>query len=95
MSMRTPTSHRNLSRLVRAEICDRAKQADRFTAYEVTRSLRIQNPNIEILHFDVRELVHREMRSLLRSGLYQACPVDVVGRVACLYFPAPALSLSS
>jgi hypothetical protein len=92
--VRTPITHSRLGRLIRFEVNARVRQGDQFTAYDITCALRAGNPLVEISHAHVRELVHRQMDTLVCSGLYQACPVDVGGRVALLYLPSPVLAPS-
>jgi hypothetical protein len=91
--MRIPISINTLAKLVSLELRTRIASEDHFTAYDITHSIRRNNPSYNILHEPIRFLVHEHMSSLVYMGRYQACPADFGGKIAILYTPVPSLSI--
>jgi hypothetical protein len=79
-----------LARLVCDEVERQIAQGKAFTAYNVTRALRRQQPQLEIPHARVRLVVHSIMRHLGQCGKYEAAPVQFHDGEALLYVPGEA-----
>ena len=55
---RTDISDDELEDLVEAKVEEMIGKGDSFTAWNVTKALRADNPNLEIEHYRVRSMVH-------------------------------------
>jgi hypothetical protein len=79
-----------LARLVCDEVERHVAQGRAFTAYNITRALRRQQPQLEIPHARVRLVVHSIMRRMAQYGEYEAAPVLFHDAEALLYVPGEA-----
>ncbi len=87
--MRTPVDQGTLSMLICEELQVLALSKSRFTAYDVTRSLRHKQPHANIQHDSVRFMVHHYMDELVCADEYQAVLHNFGWKIAILYEPAP------
>ena len=87
--MRIPIDLGTLAVLVCEELQVLASSGNKFTAYDVTRSLRNKQPHANILHAQVRALVHRYMDELLGTDEYEAVFRNFGWKTAIQYKPAP------
>lgn len=91
--MRIPVSHELLAELVAEQLRGCVTSEAEFTAYDITRVLRMEQPHLEISHAEVRAWVHSYMASVLCSGLYTYSCRQFLGGVAIVYQPTQVLSL--
>ena len=75
--------------LIREELQVLASSGSRFTAYDVTRSLRNKHPDTTILHAQVRFIVHQYMDELVGTDEYEAVFRNFGWKTAIQYKPAP------
>jgi len=47
-----------LEQKIRDKLWDMVRNTETFTAFDVTKALRAENPNMSILHYEVRTVVH-------------------------------------
>ncbi len=87
--MRIPVDQGALAMLICEELQVLALSRRRFTAYDITRSLRHKQPHANILHTEVRSLVHHYMDELVCSDEYEAVLHNFGYKTAILYQPAP------
>lgn len=87
--MRTPVDQGTLAMLICEELQVLALSRSRFTAYDVTRSLRYKQPHANIFHAPVRFLVHHYMDELVCSDEYEAVLRNFGHKTAILYQPSP------
>ncbi len=87
--MRIPVDPGTLAVLVCEELQVLALSRSRFTAYDVTRSLRHKQPHANIVHASVRALVHHYMDELVCSDKYEAVLRNFGWKRAIQYEPAP------
>ena len=87
--MRIPVDPGTLAVLVSEELQVLASSGNRFTAYDVTRSLRKKHPQADILHAEVRAFVHHYMDQLVGTDEYEAVFRNFGWRTAIQYKPAP------
>ena len=90
--MRIPVDPGTLAVMVREELQVFASSGNRFTAYDVTRSLRKKHPLANILHAQVRSLVHHFMDDLVGTDEYEAVFRNFGWKTAIQYKPAPPQS---
>ncbi len=70
--MRISIDPGTLAVLVCEELQVLASSGNKFTAYDITRSLRNKHPHANILHAQVRSLVHHYMDELVGTDEYEA-----------------------
>jgi hypothetical protein len=86
--MRIPIAEELLTALVEKELEAQILAKADFTAYDITRGVREEQPNLEIPHARVRQLVHERMAFVVSGGGYQAAQRDFGGRWAIVYGPS-------
>lgn len=62
---RTPVTPSHLLALVQQKLAELMAAKAEFTAYTITLALRQDNPLLEIIHEDVRQIVHDQMQQFL------------------------------
>src|SRR3954464_2480504 len=90
--MRIPVSDEMLGELVGEELQSRIAMGTGFTAYDITRSLRLDQPHLNIPHDAVRAWVHSYMAHVVAGGLYAASQRYFGAQVAVVYEPAPLVN---
>ncbi len=85
---RTPIARSDLELLVADQINQQANTSSTFTAYDITQALRIANPGREILHDEVRHVVHAQMEALVATNIYARDDVTFGNSRATRYMPA-------
>jgi hypothetical protein len=85
--MRIPITEELLAALVDKQLQAQTIDKANFTAYDVTKAVRREQPNLEIPHARVREMVHERMANLVSAGGYRAAQRDFGGQMAILYSP--------
>lgn len=69
-SRRQPVDRATLTKMAQSEIVAATNAGETFTAYDITKRLRVKYPMLDIQHADVRDYaVHSTMRDLLAQGL--------------------------
>src|SRR5262245_41657231 len=91
--MRYPVSDDMLAQLVGEQLEGCVASGAEFTAYEITRVLRTEQPHLDIRHDAVRAWVHTFMQGVLSAGLYTASRRDFGFQEAIVYEPAAAMSV--
>jgi hypothetical protein len=86
--MRIPITEELLTALVEKELQAQILARADFTAYGITKAVRQEQPNLEISHARVRQLVHERMAYVVSGGSYQAAQQDFGGRWAIVYGPS-------
>jgi hypothetical protein len=86
--MRYPVSDDILAQLVGEQLQDCIASGAEFTAYEITRVLRTEQPHLDIRHDAVRAWVHRFMQGVISAGLYTASRRDFGFQEAVVYEPS-------
>ncbi|MFL5733039.1 MAG: hypothetical protein ACJ78Q_07530 [Chloroflexia bacterium] len=86
--MRIPVTDEMLAELVGEELQSRIAMGTGFTAYDITRSLRLDQPHLHIPHDAVRAWVHRYMANVVSGGLYTASQKPFGAQPAVVYEPA-------
>ncbi len=85
---RTPIARNDLELLVADQINQQANTGSTFTAYDITQALRVANPGREILHDEVRHVVHAQMEALVATSIYDRDDVTFGTDQATRYVPA-------
>jgi hypothetical protein len=85
---RTPIARSDLELLVADQINQQANTSSTFTAYEITQALRAANPGLEIVHDEVRRVVHAQMEALVATSIYARDDVTFGTDRATRYVPA-------
>ena len=91
--MRVPVSDDMMAQLVGEQLQGCIAAGAGFTAYEITRVLRMEQPQLDIRHAAVRDWVHRYMQSVLTSGLYTSSRKQLGAGEAIVYEPAVAVTV--
>ncbi|HST03671.1 MAG TPA: hypothetical protein VLQ48_02935 [Chloroflexia bacterium] len=89
--MRIPITEELLTALVEKQLEAHILAEADFTAYDITMALRQEQPNLEILHARVRQLVHERMTYVVSGGAYQTTQRDFGKRWAIVYGPSNEL----
>jgi hypothetical protein len=89
---RQPISAALLEQLVDAELKTLGSSKATFTAWNVTLNLRTTQPQYNIVHDDVRDLVHAKMDLAVMAGLYQTGTFHSPKGPAIEYRPAQAVA---
>ncbi len=61
----------------------------KFSAWEVTLALRAAQPQADIDHGQVRDIVHAHMQTVINDGLYRRTRGHSGSRSFALYVPSP------
>lgn len=77
-----------LAMLVAEHLNERIARRQSFTAYDVTQALRLAHPAVNILHAEVRNVVHRRMHSVVAAQFYRQAMMQFPTGSACCYLPA-------
>ncbi len=85
---RSPVTPTELELWVADALNRQIAQSTWFTAYDITVALRSSHPLDEIEHATVREIVHRQMQSVITSGLYATEQATYGPSSAIRYVPA-------
>ena len=91
--MRAPVSDDMMAQLVGEQLQGCIASGAGFTAHEITRVLRMEQPHLDIRHAAVRAWVHHYMQNVLAAGLYTASRKAFGDGVAIVYEPAGVTSL--
>jgi hypothetical protein len=86
--MRIPVSNDMLAHLVGEQLEARIASGGEFTAYDITRSLRYEQPQLDIPHAAVRSWVHGYMQAVVAGGMYTASQRAFGTEAAVVYEPA-------
>jgi hypothetical protein len=81
-------SQHDLAMLVAEQLREWVALERTFTAYDMTRALRVQYPRLQIMHHDVRAVVHNGMRELVDRQFYRQQPIRFPTGDALRYVPA-------
>ena len=76
-----------LKQLATRQLEEHVRQRLSFSAWEITLALREVNPDMVILHDDVKPIVHIYMQSIIRSGKYTRKNEGIPGSTFIKYVP--------
>jgi hypothetical protein len=93
--MRIPVTDDILAELVGEILQARIASGSGFTAYDVTMSLRQEQPHLDIPHAAVRAWVHRYIENVVSDGLYAASQRAFGPHPAIVYEPASLVMWTS